>query len=99
MGRVRFTKPSGMRPPDTFCCPRHAIIWQMFTEPPLEPQSAMARGVLWKGSSAMHICPALSRTRPSRPFMLASRDCSRSQPGCSGSVPCRYCAMSSSLST
>ena len=39
-----------MREPLTACWPTQAIIWQMLMVDPLEPHSAMMRGLLCLGS-------------------------------------------------
>ena len=54
-GRVRFTKPSGMRAPPTTCWPTHAIICEMLILEPLEPHLAMISGVLCLLSSFRQI--------------------------------------------
>lgn len=40
-----FTNPFWIRLPPTDCWPTHAIIWLMFRGEPLEPHSAMMRGL------------------------------------------------------
>ena len=40
-----LTKPFWMRLPPTDCCPTQAIIWEMFSGDPLDPHSAMIRGL------------------------------------------------------
>mmetsp|Transcript_31231 Transcript_31231/g.70651 ORF Transcript_31231/g.70651 Transcript_31231/m.70651 type:complete len:228 (+) Transcript_31231:1240-1923(+) len=95
-GSVLFTNPSCIRCPPTACWPTHAIICEMFNGLPLEPHSAIIRGVLAHGSAFIASWPADSRSLPRIPFSTSSRDCKRSHPGRNSNVPSSYCLIACS---
>lgn len=53
---LRLTNPSGMREPETACCPTQATICEMLILEPLEPHTAMISGELNRCESSLKHC-------------------------------------------
>jgi hypothetical protein len=80
-----------MRRPSTFCCPTHAIIWEMLMKEPLEPAVTMRTMLLESRSDCWAMLPASSRALLSTWLTWFSNDSITVRPGCcSSSPPCTF---------
>ena len=91
-GRVLLTNPNGIRFPSTFCCPTHAVIWEMLMKEPLLPPVTMTLTLFRSEMLAWAFLPARSLALFSEAFTLASKVSTSVLPGWGSSFP--FCASS-----